>query len=261
MEKMDEDIKYDAHWQGSGRGKVVGGLIIVGIGVVLLLRQVGFTFPEWLFSWEMLLITVGFYIGVKHNFRKPSWAILMLVGGLFLIDDFYPDAAIGNMIWPVVIIGVGLITIFKPRKKCYPGMHWQRWEHKWKDKWEYENTHSSEASEDMIETVSVFSGIKKNIISKNFKGGEVTCAFGGAEVNLMQADFTGKAVLELTQIFGGTKLIVPSHWEIQHHDLVAVMGGIDDKRQIQKDVVPDGAKILVLRGTCVFGGIEIRSYN
>lgn len=260
---MNEDMKPEMNWSGHNRGKVLGGLIVVGIGVVLLLRQFGIEFPEWLFTWEMFLIILGFYIGVKHNFRNPSWAILMLIGGLFLIDDLYPETTIGNMIWPVVVIGFGLIMIFKPRRKCYPDRHWQRWEHKWKDKWEWENAkgNTNEDSNDMIETVSVFGAVKKRVISKNFKGGDVTCVFGGAEVNLMQADFTGKAVLELTQVFGGTKLIVPAHWDIQNHELVAVMGGIEDKRQIQKDVVVDSEKVLVLRGTCIFGGIEIKSYN
>jgi predicted membrane protein len=265
MENMNEEKKRESPWPGYRRGKIVGGLIIVTIGVLLLLRQMGIEFPEWLFSWEMLVIVIGFYTGVKHNFRNPSWAIFILVGSLFLIDNFYPETNISAMIWPFIIIAFGLIMIFKPRRRCHDGQHWERWQHKWKDKWEWENAKARESnyqeSDDMIESVSIFGAVKKNVISKNFKGGEVTCVFGGAEINLMQADFIGKAVLEVTQVFGGTKLIVPSHWDIQHHDLVAVMGGIEDKRYIQKETIIDDKKVLVLRGTCFFGGIEIKSYN
>jgi hypothetical protein len=43
--------------------------------------------------------------------------------------------------------------------------------------------------------------------------------------------------------------------------LVAVFGGIEDKRPIQTNVVGTTHKVLVLRGTTFFGGIDIRSYN
>jgi predicted membrane protein len=261
MENANEEMKSTKPFPAHRRGKIAGGLIVVGIGVMLLLREAGVEFPEFIFSWEMILIVLGLFIGVKHNFRNPSWIILIVIGGVFMMDDVFPGMTIGSYIWPLLIIFFGLVMIFKPRKKCYGDKHWDRWEHKWREKYAYENTKEGNESGDSIETVSVFGGVRKQVLSKNFKGGEVTCVFGGAEINLMQADFTGRAVLELTQVFGGTKLIIPSHWEIQHNDLVAVMGGIEDKRQIQKDISVDSEKVLVLSGICIFGGIEIKSYN
>jgi predicted membrane protein len=81
---------------------------------------------------------------------------------------------------------------------------------------------------------------------------------GGTEINLMQADINGTVILEVTQIFGGTKLIVPSNWEIKP-EMVAIFGGIEDKRTMQ-NVSGNTDKILVLKGTTLFGGIEIRNY-
>jgi predicted membrane protein len=104
----------------------------------------------------------------------------------------------------------------------------------------------------------MFGGTKKNVISKDFKGGEVTCVFGGAEINLSQADINGKVVLEMHQVFGGTKLIVPPHWQVNHQETVAFMGGIEDRRPDTKDTDPN--KILILKGTSVFGGLDISSY-
>lgn len=113
-----------------------------------------------------------------------------------------------------------------------------------------------ESSEDALEASVVFGSIKKNIISKDFKGGEVNCVFGGAVINLTQADINGKAVLEVNCVFGGAKLIVPQHWQVQAGELVTVMGGIDDKRP-QQGASANTDKILVLKGSAVFGGIEI----
>jgi hypothetical protein len=74
----------------------------------------------------------------------------------------------------------------------------------------------------------------------------------------MKADMQHSASLEVNNIFGGTKLIVPSNWDIKN-EVTAVFGGIEDKRNIAAGIVDPG-KILVLNGTCVFGGIEITNY-
>lgn len=98
----------------------------------------------------------------------------------------------------------------------------------------------------------------KVISSKEFRGGEVVNAFGGCEIDLSQADIKGKVALDVVQIFGGTKIIVPADWEIQSK-MVAVFGGIEDKRNpalIRTN--PD--KILVIEGTCIFAGVDILSY-
>ena len=46
--------------------------------------------PEWMWSWAVLLIGMGLFIGIRHNFRSPAWFILMVVGGVVLIksDEF-----------------------------------------------------------------------------------------------------------------------------------------------------------------------------
>ena len=81
---------------------------------------------------------------------------------------------------------------------------------------------------------------------------------GGSEIDLTQSDFTGRIVIDVTNIFGGTKMIVPPTWDVQN-DITAIFGGVDDKRQIS-GVTLDPNKVLVLDGTCMFGGIEIRSF-
>jgi len=104
----------------------------------------------------------------------------------------------------------------------------------------------------------VFGGIKKIILSKDFRGGDVVNFMGGTEINLTQADIQGRVTIEATNIFGGTKLIIPSTWDVQS-DVVAVFGGVDDKRQFAGES-PDPKKIIHLSGTCLFGGIEIKSF-
>ena len=112
--------------------------------------------------------------------------------------------------------------------------------------------------DDYLDTVSVFGGVKKTILSKDFKGGEVVNIFGGAELDFTQADITGRVILDITQIFGGTKIIIPSHWQVVS-DIAAVFGSIDDKR-MRSTAAPNSEKILVLKGVSIFAGVDIRSY-
>ncbi|MDB5012525.1 MAG: hypothetical protein JWQ25_727, partial [Daejeonella sp.] len=58
--------------------------------------------------------------------------------------------------------------------------------------------------------------------------------------------------------FGGTKMIVPANWRV-HSEMIAVFGGIDDKRP-QQALVDQEDKVLIIRGTSIFGGISIRSF-
>jgi predicted membrane protein len=80
--------------------------------------------------------------------------------------------------------------------------------------------------------------------------------FGGNDIDLSQADFENKAVIEVNVVFGGVKLIVPAHWKIQS-DVTAAFGSVEDKR---KNIAEVSEKTLVLTGAAVFGSIEIKSF-
>ena len=233
------------------RGRALGGLIIVVVGVLLLARQVGVNFPYWFFSWPMLLISIGLYVGFRHSFRNPAWLIPTGIGALFLMEDIVPDLELRQFIWPIIIISVGLFMIFRPRRM-------RSREDFWKQRYNPEHG-TGYFTNNAFESVTVFGGDKKQIISKDFKGGESVCFFGGVEINLTQADINGAAEIEIVQCFGGTKIIVPPHWKVQSDELVCVFGNLEDKRQVAGSVV-DPNKTLVLKGTCIFGGIDLRSF-
>ena len=85
------------------------------------------------------------------------------------------------------------------------------------------------------------------MLSKKFKGADITNVFGGAEINLSQADMESLTTMELTNVFGGTKLIIPAHWEI-NSELVSVFGALKIKANATK--YNNGKpKILVLKRT------------
>ncbi len=271
-QEKENELSNDKMWkqceEQHRRGRRFGGLVVVAIGVIFLLGEMGAEIPNWLWSWKTLLIVIGLYIAVKHKLQKWSWLIPFTIGSVALFLDVFPEIRPDFSLWPFAIILVGLYLLFKPRRK-YKEEYWKKHIFRHRHHWKYRNYGQEKAewggnnsnngtSDDYIEAVTVFGALKKNIISKDFKGGELTAFFGGAEVNLSQADIQRKVTLELNQVFGGVRLIVPPHWEIQS-ELVTIFGNTEDKRQVKQDMLGEN-KILVLRGNVIFGGIEIKSF-
>ncbi|MCX2742003.1 LiaF transmembrane domain-containing protein [Pontibacter anaerobius] len=266
------DNNYGDNWQSprsGSSGKVMAGLLLIAVGVVILASKLHIFFlPYWVFSWQMLLIVIGLFIGFRHNFRKSGWLVLVLIGSVFLVNDLVAGFNLRIYFWPILLIGIGLWVMLKPRnryerrfERAGPGAGADSGHHAYSqgaasgtDK----NAGAYYSTEDIVDATAILGGIKKNIISKNFLGGEVVSVFGGTELNLSQADIQHPVILEATQIFGGTTLIIPPHWQVKS-EMVAILGGVEDKRPM----LPDGYdpnKVLILKGTTLFGGLNIKSY-
>ena len=280
---MSDNINDINYGKNPGNGKVLAGIIMLAVGGILLLRQFDFPYiPDWIFSFPMLLIAIGLYGGSKRNWKNPAWIISIIIGFALLLDRIIPGFEAHDLAWPVIIIGIGLWMILRRNH------NWDRrpWKKDWEGQWDRhyaatnnpaepaggttENTSSTippynpgasssrPMGDDTIDTVSVFGSVKKIVLSKDFKGGDIVNIFGGAEIDLTQADINGRVVIDITQLFGGTKIIVPPHWQVVS-DLAAVFAGVDDKR-LRQAGTGDNNKILVLKGVSIFAGVDIRSY-
>lgn len=268
MDSEAVESKIGNRWEGMERrrseGRIGTGLFLLIIGGLLFLRSSHLViFPHWFFSSGMFFLALALFIGIKHRFRSGFWMIFLFIGGLSLLNEIDPTLRMDRYMWPLILMGIGIVFILRPK-----GRFGDRRSHR-HDRWRnqldqsagyeaFEGSAPSTDRRDYIEATAVFGGVKKNILSKNFKGGEITSVMGGSEIDLTQADFTGTITIEVTTVFGGSKLVVPASWDVQN-DISAVFGGVDDKRQIS-GVSMDPSKVLILEGTCVFGGIEIRSY-
>ena len=206
---------------------------------------------------------------------------MVILGTVLLLNDVLPGKNVGHVTWPLMIIAFGLWMILRRNHRWDKNKaNWDKWTNKGPDTGQaplksdptdpnttgapepdyYKNsTHTY--GDDTIDAVSVFGGIKKTVLSKNFRGGEIVNIFGGAELDFTQADINGRVVIDITQIFGGTKIVVPSNWQVVS-DMAAVFASVDDKRlRIAVDPAnSNNAKILVLKGVSIFAGIDIRSY-
>lgn len=251
---MNEQTKKKS---GVLNDRVLIGVFIIGAAVLLLLRNLGFWFPSFLFTWPMILIGIGLFIGLKDGFKNNGWWILVAVGGFFLLNRQLKEFELGDFFWPLLIFGIGLSVLLskgRSRKKESEPETLINPEPIAADA--NASAISNDEGETVVDAASIFGSVKKNIYSKNFKGGEVVSIFGGTEINLMYADFTGVAKLEIVNVFGGTTLIVPAHWQIKS-EAAAILGAIEDKRRDPAAVQTD--KVLMIEGFVLFGGIDIKS--
>jgi predicted membrane protein len=265
---MEKDQNDSKQFGGRGTPRLWSGLILIIAGGLLFAYKLGAPIPGWIFSWPVLLITIGLIMGLKNKFHNPGALIMIVIGGIFLIDQINSTLNFHNYLVPAILVSVGLIYILRPKSNWH-----NRASKKWFDKnYYYEPPANAPPSNEIktepfnaandegeyLEINAVLGGVKKLVLSKNFKGGEITAFMGGAEINLSKADIQQPVVLEVNNIFGGTKLVVPGNWDIKN-EVTAVFGGIEDKRSIN-NVSPEASKTMTIKGTCLFGGIEVSNY-
>jgi predicted membrane protein len=182
-----------------------------------------------------------FYLG-KND--KTTGFVLMGVGGLFLLPIIFDwGFHWKGIFWPVILIVVGIFIIRK-RSECMPNS---------------KERSGNESS--YIDELNVFGGGEKVINTNNFKGGKVTCVFGGTELNLTNANLAeGTNVIDVFTMFGGCVLIVPSDWEVKV-EVSAILGGVADKRIPTTNYIVEPKKELIIKGIVALGGCEIKSYK
>lgn len=268
----------------SHNNNLTAGLLILIVGSVLLLQRLGIFFPGWIFSWPMLIIAIAMIILVKHQFRSGFGFFMLLFGTFFLLKrEFYFPFDIGTYLIPIGLILLGLyLMIFR---KSYKDDQWNNWGNSWgntskqksRDPFFTGNPEALKGGDtagqeqgnkatgsfhsdrgDVLNSQAIFCGVRKRVLSKRFYGGKISTFFGGTEIDLSQADLGEQAILDVDVAFGGIKLVVPPHWDLKI-DVANVFAGIEDKRMYSQ-ATPDPAKVLVIRGTVIFGGLEIRSF-
>ncbi|MBS1731214.1 MAG: hypothetical protein JSS67_10620 [Bacteroidetes bacterium] len=232
------------------------GVFIIGAGILFLLHRMGVLFPSWFFDWPMILIAIGLLTGLQNNFRNNAWIILILLGALFIVNDNMMGWEMQKYVWPIAIILFGIFFLTR-KKSCSRFNHRQMGPIASNDG-PSGSGDANNLNQEFIDCNAFLGGIKKKVVSKNFQGGNISCVMAGAEIDLSQADIQQPVTIEISQLFAGVKLVVPSHWDVKS-EVTAVLGGFDDKRNISSNLI-DHNKILTIKGSTMFGGVEILSY-
>ena len=269
-------------------GSIAFGVIILCIGVVLLFRKFGLYIPDWVLTWPMILIAVGAYTLISQQFKSFFGSVVLFIGVYFLLKrEFDLDLGLDQFIWPVGLIALGIYLILHKKKENKTMEELRKnWEGSKKNKLDANNSEKMESAEvvdvtlaqeestkapdtgfvratgtafvDRINERVFFSGVNRKLMTKDFQGGKATVIFGGLDLDLTQGDFTGVVTLDLEVGFGGVKLLIPPHWDVRT-EVSNIAAGLEDKRMFREAGV-DTNKVLILKGTLLFSGLEIKSF-
>lgn len=244
---MERNFKGHSHF--NKMKKIVLGLVLATAGFLLLGFNTGYLPSELksvIFTWPMLLIALG-VVNISSRESRFMGIMLLGVGSFFMALRIYQLDF--NVIWPLLLIFAGVMTIFKNSFK-----------HKSPFEKDYCQNESKTFEHGKIDENNVLSGSKIRFENEVFRGGQINNVFGGSEV-----DFTGATLsdeyteLEVNCVFGGVKIIVPADWTVQLK-VVSIMGGFSDKRRSYgKSLDGSNKKTLIIKGSTIFGGGEIRS--
>lgn len=112
-------MKSENNIQAPRQGKATAGIIFLLLGVFMLAKTTGLAadIPDWIISWPMLLIIIGVLSGINHQFRRPGAYFMIGIGGVFLADRIIPGVQSYDLIFPVILLALGLHLIFG-KKLC-----------------------------------------------------------------------------------------------------------------------------------------------
>lgn len=230
--------------------KFAFGLMVILTGIAFLGFNAGYFPTEYrhiVISWQMLLIAIGL-INISDRNSFFSGSILIAIGVFFIIPKFpgFP-ANFVHVFWPVLLIFAGVMIIFK--HMFFKRIH---------DKFRFEHrVHEFKNDSGYIEETNIFGGSKQVVTTPFFKGGRISNIFGGTELDLTQTSLEGdNNILEIECVFGGVEIKAPADWNIKI-EITSVMGGFKDKYNYAPKT-NDNGKLLIIRGSVVFGGGEIK---
>jgi predicted membrane protein len=231
-----------AHRNDPAHGAIVGAIVCL-VGVLFLLDHLGFISVDHLWRfWPLILMAVG-AAHIADPARRTWGGIVLLIGTVFLLDSLNIMHFHWAELWPIVIIVVGGMMIWN-------SIEGQR------------RRGDIPESASTMNAYAIFSGVERRFTAKDFRFGRISAVFGGAELDFHEADIEGDTgELEINAIFGGVELRVPETWHVEARNQT-VFGGYSDKTRNSKlpgDSVAPGMKTLIVSGSVMFGGVEVKN--
>ena len=214
--------------------RLVWGCAILAAGIIGWLDHTGQINASDYFQWWPLVLIA---LGVAHLPQRQwiSALVWIALGMLFLPQlPFLPDVSLGMLlgVWPLLISAGGVTLI---RQALRP-------------------TVKDASNANAFHSVAVMGGVGRGVASNDFVGGDAVAVMGGCEINLGAARIAKEAVIDVLAFWGGIEIHVPRGWRIENQ-VVAILGGFVDKTDGN---VPAGAPMLIIRGSAIMGGVEVR---
>lgn len=267
--KTKSNFKRTRHPFG---GLGFAGLLIIA-GALLLSVKLDFIpakYGDVIISWQMLLIVLG--LGSLLRKHIIGAITLISIGVFFMIPEL--GKVSGNFIgvvpdnfkelyWPALLIVAGVVFFLRrfiphPRQHDFHERMHERMQYHQMYYSQKRGNYCHEVVDGYVEKNCVFNSGEHIVLDPEFKGGEINTVFGETRLDLRKTNLPeGKSNLEVNIVFGSVIIFVPEDWVVQVN-VDQVFGSFQDKR-FNKAESGDRTKILVVNGSIVFGGGELRN--
>lgn len=209
--------------------RIVFGLAVLSVGVIFLLDRMGRVDASDVLRWWPVA-AIGMAVAHLIDRRWFGALVWVLFGGYFLLPLLgIPGPRIWYLIagWPLLISLGGVTLMMQAFRRG--------------------NANPS------VRALAVMGGNVRKIATR-FDGGEAVAVMGACEIDLSNAQIERDAIIDVLAFWGGIGIRVPRGWKVVSR-VAPVLGGFTDKT----DGVADGAPQLIVRGTAIMGGIEVRN--
>jgi predicted membrane protein len=238
-----------------GSGGLIAGAILAVIGVLLLLQNLGILIVDDLWEyWPVLLIVFGASRAVMSlGLGGKIWGgAIAFAGGLLLLHNLdIIRVDMWHFFWPVMLIGIGVAMLARNLERS---SFWHRGT--------FEGTSpasgAAPSAANWASPWAFFSGVKRRIESQDFEGCEALAVFGGAMLDLREANTKkDEIVIEANALCGGIDIRVPETWNVSVRG-TAIFGGYEDKTKNIPSTEAARRPLLIVTGFVVFGGVTIK---
>lgn len=213
---------------------MIVGVIILLIGIFCLIGIFNPSFQlDFGIVWPLVLIAISIYYIIKEEKVDFTKLLMLFIGLWFLLENTnLINSPYDKAFWPLILIITGGYIIFgslnhdiKTPKQKYSKNYF-----------------------------GIFSEVEDKIKTKNFKGADVYCIFGGAELDLRELELKNNAVLNVYCIFGGATIKVSDNYNVICNS-TAILGGNENKAAIENN---EDRNNLIINCISFCGGTEIK---
>jgi len=239
-------------------GKLILGIAVVALGLIFTLSNLNLIDSDrYLRFWPVVLIAFGLekLLQPRASSGRMFGFILAAVGVLLLLRNLAMITWNIWDLWPLILVLIGFSIVWgalgrrsgRERFRCRPDVSVS---------FDDDAKRRQVDPESTLNISAVFGGDERVVTSQGFRGGTVSTIMGGCDIDLRQASIAqGEAILDVSVVFGGVEIRVPEDWKVVLR-VNSILGGVEEKT---RKPIGDAAKTLVITGSVIFGGVEIRN--
>ena len=210
--------------------RIILGIGIVTLGILMGLNVLGIVnysnfFRGW---WTLFIIipSISYLITAKD---KAASIIFFVIGILLFLacQNLIDFEIVWRLMLPILIIGVGLLFIFKFLKSD-------------------EETKKNE--------VGVVFGKDSITVNRKYNGGELNAVFGSLTYDLSSSGISKDIMIEATSLFGKVNIVLPKNVNVIVKNFT-VFGKVKNDRKRDKK---DNTNTVFVSSKAIFGGVSIK---